>query len=183
MSHPPNSDPKRQMVFATPWFQVLASPGKDEGSPNYAIQAPDFAAVVALTPQGQLLLVRQYRFAVNAVTLELPAGHVEVGETPEQAARKELVEETGYEADTFTLLANLSPSLARFTNRMWCYFAENARPAIDAAARREAGIDLVLYERGLRALLEEPDFHSAGGCAALFAAMVHEKLGKLKGIG
>jgi ADP-ribose pyrophosphatase len=177
MSEPLNPEAQRHPVFSTPWFQILAMPGCDQGSPNYAIQAPDFVAVVALTAQGQLLLVRQYRFAVDSFTLELPGGHVEPGETPEEAARKELLEETGYEAETFTLLASLSPSLARFTNRMWCFFAGNAKPAADAATRREAGIDLVLYSRGLQALLAESDFHCAGSCAALFAALLQGKLG------
>jgi ADP-ribose pyrophosphatase len=177
MNPPTNHDPHRQTVFTTPWFQVLASPASGQGHPQYAIQAPDFVAIVALTAQGQLLLVRQHRFAVNAVTLELPGGHVDAGETPEQSARKELLEETGYEAETFTLLAGLSPSWARFTNQMWCFFAGNAKPAEDAEARRESGIDLVLYERGLRALISEPDFHCASSCAALFIALLQGKLG------
>lgn len=180
MSEPVNPASPRQPVFTTPWFQVLATPAADGGQPHYAIQSPDFAVVVALTTQGQLVLVRQYRFAVAKVTLELPAGHVEAGETPEEAARKELLEETGYEADTFTLLASLSPSLARFTNRMWCFFAPDARLAVNAEAQREAGLEPVLYERGLRALLTEPDFASAGSCAALFAALLQGKLGKLR---
>ena len=54
-----------------------------------------------------------------AMTLELPAGHVEQDETPEESARKELLEETGHVAEKFELLASLSPSTSRFTNRMW----------------------------------------------------------------
>ena len=108
----------------------------------------------------------------RAVTLELPAGHVDPGETPEQAARRELLEETGYEADTFKLLAALSPSVARFTNRMWCFLAANARPAAGAETQREAGVELILYERGLRALIEEKEFYSAPSCAALLLAVL-----------
>lgn len=175
-----DADPKqkvqKELVFSTPWFQVLKSPGAVHGKPQYSIQSPDFAAVVALTPNRQLVMVRQFRHAVGGMTLELPAGHVEQGETPEQAARKELLEETGYHADTFTLLASLSPSTARFTNRMWCYFAADAKPAPDAEAHREAGMELVLYDHGLEKLLEEPEFYGAGSCAVLFAALVRGKL-------
>jgi ADP-ribose pyrophosphatase YjhB (NUDIX family) len=163
-------------VFTTPWFQILEVPARDQGPPHFSIQSPDFAAIVAVTQAGQLLLVRQFRVAVNATTLELPSGHVERGETPAEAARKELLEETGYEADTFSLLACLSPSSARFTNRMWCFFATNARPARGAEAQREPGMELVLYDQPLGALLHEPEFYSAGSCAALFAALVVGRL-------
>src|SRR3974390_3773452 len=113
-----DKQPERKTVFATPWFQLLESPSGGK-YPNYSSQAPDFVAIIGVTEKGEILLVRQFRHAVNRMTLELPAGHVETGETPEQAARKELLEETGYEAESFQLLARLSPSPARLTNRMW----------------------------------------------------------------
>jgi mutator protein MutT len=133
----------RKSVFATPWFQIFAEQPPDGGQPHYVIQGKDFVVIVAVTRQNRILLVRQFRPAVAAVTLELPAGHIEPGETPEQAARRELLEETGHEADTFKLLANLSPSVARFTNRMWCFFAADARPAAGAEVQAEAGVSLV----------------------------------------
>jgi ADP-ribose pyrophosphatase len=162
----------REIVFATPWFQILAAPAPGGGQPHYLIQGIDFVVIVAVTPQGQILLVRQFRVAAGAMTLELPAGHVDPGETPEQAARRELLEETGYEADAFEPLATLSPSVARFTNRMWCFYASNARPALGGEAQRETGLELVLYERGVRALSEDKEFYSAPACAALLFAVL-----------
>jgi 8-oxo-dGTP pyrophosphatase MutT (NUDIX family) len=168
-----NEQPQdRETVFATPWFQVLAAPAPGGGQPHYVIKGTDFVTIVAVTPPDHLLLVRQFRFAVAAVTLELPAGHIDPGETPEQAARRELLEETGYSADTFRLLATLSPSVARFTNRMWCFLATGARPAAGAEAQREAGVDLIRYDRGVRALIEEKEFYSAPSCAALLFAVL-----------
>lgn len=164
--------PSRETVFATPWFRVLAEQVQGEASPHYVIQGLDFVVIVALTPQNQLLLVRQFRVAAGAVTLELPAGHIDPGETPEQAARRELLEETGYEADKLELLASLSPSVARFTNRMWCFFAAGVKPAVVPQAQREAGVDLVLYDRGVGKLIEEKDFYSAPNYAALLLAVV-----------
>jgi ADP-ribose pyrophosphatase len=162
----------RETVLNTPWFQVLAERAQGGGHPHYIIQGLDFVVIVAVTPQGQLLLVRQYRIAAGADTLELPAGHIDPGETPEQAARRELREETGYEADTFRLLGSLSPSVARFTNRMWCFFAADARPAAGADTQREAGLELVLYDRGVCGLIEEKDFYSAPNYAALLLAVL-----------
>ena len=80
---------ERKTVFATPWFQVLAAPAPDGGQPHYVIQGADFVVIVAVTESGQMLLVRQFRVAAAAITLELPAGHVDPGETPEQAARRQ----------------------------------------------------------------------------------------------
>jgi ADP-ribose pyrophosphatase len=166
----PNQD--REIVFATPWFQVLAERARGGGQPHYMIQGLDFVVIVAVTPEGRMLLVRQYRAAVANVTLELPAGHLDPGETPEQAARRELLEETGYEADTFRLLGALSPSVARFTNRMWCFLASGARPAVGAQAQREAGVELVVYDKRIRGLIDEPEFYGAPSCAALLLAVL-----------
>ena len=172
-----STPPERTPVFTTPWFQILATPGANGGPAHYAIQSPDFVAIVAVTPRQELVLVRQFRAAVNEITLEIPAGHVEPGETPEQAARKELFEETGYQAENLTLLTSVSLTPARFMNRLWCFFADGASPAPAAQWQPEPGVELVLYRQGLRALLQERDFYSAGGWAALLAALA---LGKLK---
>ncbi|MEI6075384.1 MAG: NUDIX hydrolase [Verrucomicrobiota bacterium] len=165
---------QRKTVFSTPWFQVLESVVMGDKIPHYAIQSPDFVVVIAITERDELLLVRQFRHAVNDITLELPAGHVEPGETPEQAARKELFEETGHLADKFELIANLSPSPARFMNRMWCYYAARTRKPPDALI--EAELNCVLYTQGLESLVREPNFYSSGSWAALLAAVAHGKL-------
>lgn len=168
--------PSEEMVFETPWFQILARKISGDTAPHYYIQTTDFVVIVALDAPGRLLLVRQFRPAVNQVTLELPAGHVEPGETPEEAARKELCEETGYEADAFELLGKYSPSTARFTNRMWVYFAPNVRPARQPAHAREAGVDAVFHEGSIRALLDNKEFYVADSCAAVFAAVLRGKI-------
>src|SRR5437879_2321643 len=96
-----DTNPKGEVVVYTPWFQVLSQKSAHGEHPNYFIQSADFVVIVALDTQGRLLLVRQFRAAVGMATLELPAGHVEVGESPEEAARKELCEETGCEGEVF----------------------------------------------------------------------------------
>jgi 8-oxo-dGTP pyrophosphatase MutT (NUDIX family) len=165
-----------EIVFDTPWFQVVAQKSAEGQPPYYSIKAGDFVCIVPVDIHGRLVMVRQFRPSVGSVTLELPAGHIESGETPEEAARKELCEETGYEADTFELLAQLSPSTARFTNRMWVYFAPNARPALNPRHAKEAGVEAVFHEGPIRALIDKPDFLASGVCAALFAAAAKGKI-------
>ena len=80
---------------------------------------------VVLVPvdAGRVLLVRQYRYAVGSELLELPAGTLEPGEAPLQAAHRELAEETAQSAGSLELLAELYPSPGYTSERMWFYLA------------------------------------------------------------
>src|SRR5579884_3346132 len=118
---------EEQVVFDTPWFQLVARTPPGWQSPHYSIRTQDYVCVVAEAPAG-LVLVRQFRPATGAAGLELPSGHVDPGETPEQAARRELLEETGYQAGPLRLLGRLAPDVGRLGNGLWCYHAAHATP-------------------------------------------------------
>ena len=166
------SHSNEEAVWGTKWFQIVARPLPDSSEPHYSLRTRDYVSIVALNRDGKLLLVRQYRPAVEATTLELPSGHVEDGQTPEAAARQELLEETGHVADRFECLGNLSPDPGRMGNRMWGYFAPNATPTRDPGHRPEPGIDFVLYEQAVRSLLGEKDFDNALNRAVIFEAVL-----------
>jgi ADP-ribose pyrophosphatase len=168
--------PAAEVVLDTKWFQVVARHPPGFSEPHYSLRTRDYVAVVAVNPKGELLLVRQFRPAVWENTLELPSGHVESGQTPEQAARVELLEETGHEAERFDLLGDFSPDTGRLGNRMWCFFAGHAQPTHNPAYQSESGIEFVRYQGTLRDLLREKDFYSALNCAALFSAVLQGKL-------
>lgn len=172
----PPAAPADEVVFSTNWFQLVARRPTGWTSPHYSIRTRDYVGVVATDRAGRLLLVRQFRPAVWAETLEIPSGHVEDGQTPEQAARAELLEETGHEAETFELLANLSPDTGRLANRMWCFFVGNAEPTRDPAHCAEPGVDFVAHTGGLRALLADADFCSGLNRAALLHAVLAGRL-------
>jgi ADP-ribose pyrophosphatase YjhB (NUDIX family) len=168
--------PADEVVLDTKWFQVVARHPPAFSEPHYSLRTRDYVAIVAVNPRGELLLVRQFRPAVWETTLELPSGHVEKEQTPELAARTELLEETGHEAERFELLGDFSPDTGRLGNRMGCFFAADARPTQRPDYKAEKGIDFVLYGGTLRALLQEKGFYSALNCAALFAAVLEGKL-------
>jgi ADP-ribose pyrophosphatase len=160
---------EEKIVFDTPWFQLVAKTPPGWDSPHYSIRTQDYVSVVAVSPSAGLVLVRQFRPAVAAACLELPSGHVERGETPEAAARRELFEETGYRAGRLRLLGRLAPDVGRLGNALWCFYAGDAAPA--RARGEEAGVETVCYRGSLRALLAEPDFNHALHLAVLFLAV------------
>lgn len=88
------------------------------------------AAVVAIDERGEVLLVRQARPAVGARVLELPAGLVDPGETPLDAARRELAEETGYTAGQLEPLVSFYTSPGFSTELIHVFVATDLRPTV-----------------------------------------------------
>ncbi len=100
------------------------------------------AAVVAIDAQGLVLLVRQFRPAVEAHLLELPAGLVDPGEQPIECARRELAEETGYSADQLEQLVSFYTSPG-FTNELIHIFVASGLRESVVEADEEEEIELV----------------------------------------
>lgn len=167
----------RTTVHATPYFRLLAKALEgSNGDPFYCLDMPDYVTVLAVTAAGEVPLVRQYRPAVEAYSLELPSGHIDPGETPEAAAHRELLEETGYEAGALELLGCLKPDTGRHANRLWCYFAAGVR-RVEGSHEGEAGVELVLCRPGeWRRLLSPPLFDHALHLAVLQLALAQGKL-------
>ncbi len=90
------------------------------------MEAPDWCNVLALTPAGALVLVRQFRFGVDEFSLEIPGGMVDPGEDPVAAGVRELREETGYEGVRARLLGTVHPNPAIQANRCHLVLVEEA---------------------------------------------------------
>ncbi len=104
------------------------SPRTGEIHEFQVLNSPDWVAVIAVTPDGKLVMVRQYRHGSGELSLEPPGGLVKEGQTPEQSGREELEEETGYRSDTLELLGCMNPMPALFTNRFYVFLARDAVP-------------------------------------------------------
>lgn len=122
-----------EVVFETPWFHVEARPAgpssEDATTPYFVVCPRDYVTVLATTPEDEMLLVEVYRPTVAGVSVELPSGTLEDGETPLDAAARELLEETGCVAGRLEPLAVLHPDAGRLGNVMHCFRAWDAQPA------------------------------------------------------
>jgi ADP-ribose pyrophosphatase len=133
---------ERQVAFSTPWFDVVGKRVGSDPALYYALDSADYVGVLAVDTAGDLILVRQFRPAVESWTLEVPAGLLERGESPEACARREVLEETGYEGGQFECLGTLWPNVGRMSNHMWCFVATGLRPAAPPRVP-ESGIEIV----------------------------------------
>jgi 8-oxo-dGTP pyrophosphatase MutT (NUDIX family) len=102
--------------------------GKDRGH-AFIIHCGDWCNVIPVTADDHLVLVWQYRFGSDALSLEIPGGIIEPGEAPIHAAARELREETGYEAERFEPLLALDPNPAIQDNRCFTFVGHGARLA------------------------------------------------------
>ena len=93
----------------------------------FVVDAPDWINVIPLTDDRRVVLVRQFRFGTDDVTLEIPGGMCDAGEPPEAAARRELREETGFDTDGLRSLGWVHPNPAIQGNRCHTYLAEGVR--------------------------------------------------------
>lgn len=87
------------------------------------------AAIVPVTEDGKILMVRQYRNALDRYTLEIPAGGLNPGEDTKTAATRELEEETGYKSDTISFLVSIYTTVAFCNEKIDIYVAENLAPS------------------------------------------------------
>jgi len=116
--------------YRTPIFNLLKRTMKLEAEVEqnrgefYVLDAPEWINVIAFTGEQQIILVEQYRYGIEKPTLEIPGGMVDEGETPMQAAKRELLEETGYRSDTWSSLGTVSANPAIMTNFTHLYVAE-----------------------------------------------------------
>jgi ADP-ribose pyrophosphatase len=101
-------------------------PGRGTEGDFTVIAAPDWVNVLALTPEGHLVLVRQFRFGIGAFSLEVPGGVIEAGEDPLAAGVRELAEETGFAGGPARLLGSVHPNPAIQNNRCHLVLVEGA---------------------------------------------------------
>ncbi len=119
-------------VLKTPWMDVRRDecelPDGSVIDDYFVVERAEVAGIVAITEDGQVVLNRQYKHGIGEVVLEVPAGMVDEGEEPIDAARRELEEETGYLAEELIHVHTLIASPSNANNRFHIFLAPNVKP-------------------------------------------------------
>lgn len=166
-----------RIVVSDRWLTLRADSCETVGGariePYYVIETFDFVAVIAVTADDQLVLVRQYRHGYGAATLELPGGGVDKEEDALKAGLRELGEETGYRDGQARLLRTYSPDTARYANRLHVLLVEGASAGATRQEDPRENIEVVLWPMNrARELLSEPEFANAASAGALATALM-----------
>ena len=101
------------------------SPRTGKELPFFLLNCQDWVNIIAITKENNIVMVKQHRFGTSKTELEIPGGIIEEGEEPMEAAKRELLEETGYEGNKFTYLGHVDPNPAFQTNKCHVTLIEN----------------------------------------------------------
>jgi ADP-ribose pyrophosphatase len=171
---------RSERLIETPYFALrsdaLRLPGGAVKDPYYVIERPDAAIVFPLTAEGEVVLVRQYRPPLGRMELGLPAGLVERGEEPEIAARRELLEETGYSGGEWEPLGALASSPSLKDNWAYLFLARGVEQTSAPDPDEHELVEVVRApSEELSGLIRGGEIVSSSGVAAVMLAL--ERLG------
>jgi ADP-ribose pyrophosphatase len=147
--------------------------------PYYVFEFPEWVNIVAVTENDEVVLVRQYRHGIRKTVLELPCGIVaEIDRSPIEAARRELLEETGYISNNFIETGRISANPANHTNLTHCFLAIDTTLAATPQPDDTEQIDVLLApRRKVVELIEGGDIFQALHISSIFLSL--KKLGKI----
>lgn len=170
---------RRSVTKVSPWIDLIArdvvfAPG-EAAQTYHAVGQQDYLAIVAQIPDGRILLVRQFRPAVERVTWELPAGLVDVGEDPAVSCARELLEETGFPARAVHALGSAAPCTGRLSNRIHSFFVETGERLQNTPS--ESGITATLHSPDdVFAMIRSGEFDQQLHIGALMLAVLRGHL-------
>lgn len=144
----PEETLSREVVFNGRLIDVrkdrVRLPGGGETEREIVVH-PETIAVLPILPDGRIVFVRQFRKAAERVLLEVPAGGIDEGETPEEAVRREMKEETGYGVGSLQRLCAFYTSPGFTTEFMYLFRATNLTPGEPTESTDQ--IEVVLLDR------------------------------------
>jgi len=146
--------------------------------PYYVLEYPDWINVFGITIYNEVVLVQQYRHGIGRVVVELPSGRVEAfDENPMEAAKRELLEETGYTSSNFILTGVVSSNPANNSNLTYCFLAKDLEKVSDPIIDETEQILTVLVplEETVE-MLQKGEFLQALHVSSIYYALKQLKL-------
>jgi ADP-ribose pyrophosphatase len=113
----------------------------------YVLEYPDWVNTIAITKDGQFVFVRQYRYAIGKTVNELCAGVVEEGESPVDAAKRELLEETGFGGGEWKEWMQISANASTHTNITYSFLATGVEQISDQHLDKGEDINVMIFTR------------------------------------
>ncbi len=168
----------KETTALSPWAtlttRTIEAPWHTTPQEFHSLRPHDYVTVLAVTTDGRIPLVRQYRPTLELVTTELPGGLLDSGSDPLATATRELEEETGYAAPApLQFLGDLSPDTGRLENRIWCYFAADVEIPDGSPWHPEPDVERVLFKKEeLRRAILDGQFDHALHIAVIGMAMM-----------
>ena len=164
---------KKETVFRTEWFSIEREffDGVEslKGVPYYTLNSPDGVLVLALTETGEIILVKQFRPAFHQYTLEFPSGAIDGVESPQEAAARELYEETGYVCQDMKSLGAGRIMMNRNNSREFSFFGTGAVRDPEFNAKEDIEVVLVT-PTDFKALVLSGEFEQYAALALLVLA-------------
>ena len=162
-----------EYLYKRPWLTArrdhVKLPTGVEINEFYVLEYPEFCNVIAITKDGKFVLERQYRHAQHLTALEIPAGCVEQGEDPMEAAKRELYEETGFGGGEWSHLMTISPNAGACTNYSHTFVAKGVERISTQHLESTEDIKICLTDQDeVIRMLKNDDFHQAMMAAPLW---------------
>ena len=154
---------KSEYVIRRPWLtarkDMVELPNGVVNDEYYVLEYPSWVNIIARTVEGKFVFIRQYRHGLGCTCYEIVAGVVDdTDATPEDAARRELREETGYGGGQWKLLSTLSGNASAMNNLTYCFVAEGVEPVDEQKLEDTEDITVhLLDEADVRNLLERDE--------------------------